>query len=111
MTGDHKDTSGHGCNGISAGGSTPAVVQNGQAVSFDGTRGDFRLYQGRLRIERGSGNRQGNTVVADGQSTANSFLRVFIWALSRATIEECIWETRDSDRSRVAPISFIVISS
>jgi len=44
-------------------------------------------------------------------STANSFLRVFIWALSRATMEECIWETRDSDRSSVAPISFIVISS
>ena len=46
-----------------------------------------------------------------GYSTANSFLRVFIWALRRATIEECIWETRDSERSRVAPISFIVISS
>ena len=46
-----------------------------------------------------------------GYSTANSFLRVFIWALRRATMEECIWETRDSDRSSVAPISFIVISS
>ena len=46
-----------------------------------------------------------------GYSMANSFLRVFIWALRRATMEECIWETRDSDRSSVAPISFIVISS
>jgi hypothetical protein len=46
-----------------------------------------------------------------GYSTANSFLRVFIWALRRATMDECIWETRDSDRSNVAPISFIVISS
>lgn len=44
-------------------------------------------------------------------STANSFLRVFIWALSRARMDECICETRDSDRSSVAPISFIVISS
>jgi len=41
----------------------------------------------------------------------NSRFRVFIWAFSRATIDECICETRDSDKSRVAPISFIVISS
>jgi len=41
----------------------------------------------------------------------NSFFRLVIWALSRATIEECICETRDSDKSRVVPISFIVISS
>lgn len=44
-------------------------------------------------------------------STENSFLRVFICALRRATIDECICETRDSERSRVAPISFMVISS
>ncbi len=32
----------------------------------NGTRVDFRLYQGRLRIEHGNGNLQGNTVLADG---------------------------------------------
>ena len=41
----------------------------------------------------------------------NSFLRVFIWAFRRAMIDECICETRDSDKSSVAPISFMVISS
>lgn len=41
----------------------------------------------------------------------NSRLRVLSWALSRARIDECICETRDSDKSSVAPISFIVISS
>jgi len=43
--------------------------------------------------------------------TANSFFRVCIWAFRRSMIDECICETRDSDRSSVAPISFIVISS
>lgn len=43
--------------------------------------------------------------------TENSFFLVFIWALRRWMIDECIWETRDSDRSSVAPISFMVISS
>jgi hypothetical protein len=33
----------------------------------NGTRVDFRLYQGRLRVEHGNGNLQGNTVLADGQ--------------------------------------------
>ncbi len=33
----------------------------------NGTRVDFRLYQGRLRVEHGNGNIQGNTVLADGQ--------------------------------------------
>jgi len=32
-----------------------------------GARVDFRLFEGRLRVEHGNGNRQGNTVVADGQ--------------------------------------------
>ena len=32
-----------------------------------GQRVDFRLYQGRLRVEHGNGNLQGNTIVADGQ--------------------------------------------
>ena len=56
----------------------------------------------------------GNSVVGwlkGDQEMANSFFLVFIWALRRATIDECIWETLDSDRSNVAPISFIVISS
>jgi len=33
----------------------------------NGTRVDFRLYQGRLRVEHGNGNLVGNSVVADGQ--------------------------------------------
>gem|GEM_PF-7030240 len=59
--------------------------------------------------------RRGSEVIARMPNsydwTANSRLRVVRWALRRATIEECIWETLDSDRSRVAPISFMVISS
>jgi hypothetical protein len=35
--------------------------------STNGQRVDFRLYQGRLRVEHGNGNLQGNTVLADGQ--------------------------------------------
>src|SRR5262245_51096329 len=41
----------------------------------------------------------------------NSPLRLARWAWSRATMLECIWLTRDSLRFKVAPISFIVISS
>ncbi len=42
---------------------------------------------------------------------SSSRIRCCIWALSRARIDECICETRDSDRSSVVPISFIVIPS
>jgi regulation of enolase protein 1 (concanavalin A-like superfamily) len=35
--------------------------------STNGQRVDFRLYQGRLRVEHGNGNLQGNTVLNDGQ--------------------------------------------
>jgi len=42
---------------------------------------------------------------------ANSKLRPSSWLRSRSMMAECIWLTRDSERSRVAPISFIVISS
>jgi hypothetical protein len=41
----------------------------------------------------------------------NSGLRWASCACSRATMLECIWLTRDSLRSSVAPISFIVMSS
>jgi hypothetical protein len=44
-------------------------------------------------------------------SVTNSLSLFAIWALSRMMIEECIWLTRDSERSSVAPISFMVISS
>jgi hypothetical protein len=40
-----------------------------------------------------------------------SFCRCCICALRRARIDECIWLTRDSERSSVRPISFMVISS
>jgi hypothetical protein len=41
----------------------------------------------------------------------NSGRRAESWAWSRWMIDECICETRDSLRSSVAPISFIVNSS
>ena len=41
----------------------------------------------------------------------NSGRRVESWDWSRWMIDECICETRDSLRSSVAPISFIVSSS
>jgi hypothetical protein len=44
-------------------------------------------------------------------SPTNSLSLLAICALSRMMMEECICETRDSERSSVAPISFIVISS
>jgi len=43
----------------------------------------------------------------DGKSS----LRSFRFCFRRARMAECIWLTRDSERSRVAPISFMVISS
>lgn len=43
--------------------------------------------------------------------TRSSFRRCVSWALSRLRMDECIWLTRLSERSSVAPISFIVISS
>ena len=46
------------------------------------------------------------------QSTgSSSFSRCCIWLLRRARMEECIWLTRDSERSSVAPISFMVMPS
>ncbi len=44
-------------------------------------------------------------------SQTNSLSLLAIWALRRMMMLECIWETRDSERSSVAPISFMVISS
>jgi hypothetical protein len=41
----------------------------------------------------------------------NSSRQVSRLARRRSRMAECIWLTRDSERSRVAPISFIVISS
>ena len=47
-----------------------------------------------------------------GQSTSsNSRSRCCICALRRARMLLCIWLTRDSERSSVAPISFMVICS
>src|SRR5215831_9349794 len=43
--------------------------------------------------------------------TLNSGRRLASWVCSRATMLECIWLTRDSLKSSVAPISFIVMSS
>ena len=41
----------------------------------------------------------------------NSGRRWRSWSFRRATMPECIWLTRDSERPRVFPISFIVSSS
>ena len=46
-----------------------------------------------------------------GWAGSSSRERCCIWALRRARMELCIWLTRLSERSRVAPISFMVISS
>jgi len=49
--------------------------------------------------------------VLDADQVPNSTRRSESWPLSRSMIELCIWLTRDSERSSVAPISFIVSSS
>ncbi len=59
--------------------------------------------EGRPRSKEGTG--------SGAQSSSSSRILCCIWALSRARIDECIWLTRLSDRSSVAPISFIVIAS
>jgi hypothetical protein len=46
-----------------------------------------------------------------GTQVPNSGRRCASCDCSRATMLECIWLTRDSLRSSVAPISFIVMSS
>jgi len=65
-----------GYKGILGGGTFSIAVWvktggNGTMVSWGtnvgGQRVDFRLYQGRLRIEHGNGSLQGNTALADGQ--------------------------------------------
>src|SRR5262249_8038381 len=48
---------------------------------------------------------------AGARHVPNSGRRVASWDCSRWMIDECICETRDSLRSSVAPISFIVNSS
>src|SRR4051794_34510827 len=50
-------------------------------------------------------------VALDSPYVLNSGRRWANWAWRRATMLECIWLTRDSLRSRVAPISFMVMSS
>ncbi len=50
-------------------------------------------------------------VVPDQETGSSSFSRCCICAFRRARIELCICETRDSERSSVDPISFIVIPS
>jgi len=47
--------------------STGDVTMVSWGTQAGGQRVDFRLYQGRLRVEHGAGNLQGNTVLADGQ--------------------------------------------
>ncbi|QEH35763.1 hypothetical protein OJF2_43200 [Aquisphaera giovannonii] len=54
--------------------------------------------------------RAGTAGAACGQ-VPNSGRREESWDWSRWMIDECIWETRDSLRSSVAPISFMVSSS
>ena len=40
-----------------------------------------------------------------------SSMRSLSWTFRRAMIDECIWLTRDSERSRVTPISFMLSCS
>jgi len=47
--------------------STGDVTMVNWGTQLGGQRVDFRLYQGRLRVEHGNGNLQGRTVLADGQ--------------------------------------------
>jgi len=47
--------------------STGDVTMVNWGTQVGGQRVDFRLYQGRLRVEHGGGNLQANTVLADGQ--------------------------------------------
>ena len=49
--------------------------------------------------------------MSDQHQVPNSGRRAESWAWSRWMIDECICETRDSLRSSVAPISFMVNSS
>ena len=50
-------------------------------------------------------------VVSAERQLLNSGRRIASCAWRRDTMLECIWLTRDSLRSSVAPISFIVMSS
>ena len=86
----------------------PALPAPASRWQWSGLEGVHFLLKSGIRVPKRD---MRNTRDAGQIYAENSRLRVLSWAFRRRSIEECICETRDSDKSSVAPISFIVISS